>query len=99
MLDIAVAGFLNVGFGTTMIDMDTQAVREVVSCSVALPGISDGGAHTKFVTTARFGTEMLAHWVRDHNVMSLEEAHWRLSALPAHLGTGSQGNGRSRVPS
>ncbi|MBL7490434.1 amidohydrolase family protein [Frankia sp. AgB1.9] len=83
LLDIAVAGDLNVGFGTTMIDMDTQAVREVASCSVALPGISDGGAHTKFVTTARFGTELLAHWVRDHEVMSLEEAHWRLSAYPA----------------
>ncbi|ADP81174.1 N-acyl-D-amino-acid deacylase family protein [Pseudofrankia inefficax] len=83
LLDIAVAGDLNVGFGTTMIDMDTQAVREVSTCSVALPGISDGGAHTKFVTTARFGTELLAHWVRDHGVMSLEEAHWRLSAYPA----------------
>ncbi len=83
MLDIAVAGDLNVGFGTTMIDMDTQAVKEVAGCSVALPGISDGGAHTKFVTTARFGTELLAHWVRDHDVMSLEEAHWRLSAYPA----------------
>ena len=83
LLDIAVAGDLNVGFGTTMIDMDTQAVKEVANCSVALPGISDGGAHTKFVTTARFATELLAHWVRDHHVMSLEDAHWRLSALPA----------------
>lgn len=83
MLDIAVAGDLNVGFGTTMIDMDTQAVREVASCSVALPGISDGGAHTKFVTTGRFATELLGHWVREHEVMSLEEAHWRLSAYPA----------------
>jgi N-acyl-D-aspartate/D-glutamate deacylase len=83
MLDIAVAGDLNVGFGTTMIDMDTQAVREVASCAVALPGISDGGAHTKFVTTGRFATELLGHWVRDHEIMSLEEAHWRLSAYPA----------------
>jgi N-acyl-D-aspartate/D-glutamate deacylase len=83
MLDIAVAGDLNVGFGTTMIDMDTQAVKEVANCDVALPGISDGGAHTKFVTTARFATELLGHWVREHGVMSLEEAHWRLSAYPA----------------
>ncbi len=83
LLDVAVAGDLNVGFGTTMIDMDTQAVQEIATCDVALPGISDGGAHTKFVTTARFGTELLAHWVRDHDVMSLEEAHWRLSAFPA----------------
>lgn len=83
MLDIAVAARLNAGFGTTMIDMDTQAVKEVANSSVALPGISDGGAHTKFVTTGRFSTELLGHWVRDHEVMSLEDAHWRLSGYPA----------------
>jgi len=83
MLDIAVAARLNAGFGTTMIDMDTQAVKEVANSSVALPGISDGGAHTKFVTTGRFSTELLGHWVREHEVMSLEDAHWRLSAYPA----------------
>jgi N-acyl-D-aspartate/D-glutamate deacylase len=83
MLDIAVAGRLQVGFGTTMIEMDPQAVKEVGTCAVALPGISDGGAHTKFVTTARFATELLGHWVREHEIMTLEEAHWRLSAYPA----------------
>jgi N-acyl-D-amino-acid deacylase len=83
MLDIAVAGLLQVGFGTTMIEMDPQAVKEVGTCAVALPGISDGGAHTKFVTTARFATELLGYWVREHEIMSLEEAHWRLSSYPA----------------
>ena len=83
MLDIAVAGLLQVGFGTTMIEMDPQAVKEVGTCAVALPGISDGGAHTKFVTTARFATELLGYWVREHEIMSLEDAHWRLSAYPA----------------
>ena len=91
---------LKVGFGTTMIEMDPQAVKEVATSSVALPGISDGGAHTKFVTTARFATELLGHWVREHEIMSLEEAHWRLSAYPARplglkdrgfLGEGSAG--------
>jgi N-acyl-D-amino-acid deacylase len=83
MLDIACAGRLNVGFGTTMIEMDPDAVRDVINASVALPGISDGGAHTKFVTTARFPTEVLGHWVREHELLSLEDAHWRLSAYPA----------------
>ncbi len=92
MLDIAVAGLLNVGFGTTMIQMDPQAVKEVGTCAVALPGISDGGAHTKFVTTGRFPTELLAYWVREHEIMSLEEAHWRLSAYPAQA-IGLRGRG------
>ena len=71
LLDIAVAGRLNVGFGTTMIPMDPQAVKDVATSSVALPGISDGGAHTKFVTTARFATGaagLLGARARDHVV-------------------------------
>lgn len=99
MLDIAVAARLNAGFGTTMIDMDPQAVKEVGTCSVALPGISDGGAHTKFVTTARFATEVLGHWVREHDLMSAEEAIWRLSGYPAQaLGLKDRGSLREGAP-
>jgi N-acyl-D-aspartate/D-glutamate deacylase len=83
MLDIAVAGNLKVGFGTTFVEADPAAVKEVGTCNMALPGISDGGAHTKFITTSRFTTELLSYWVREHEIMSLEEAHWRLSAYPA----------------
>ena len=92
MLDIACTGRLNVGFGTTMVDLDPQAVKEVGTCAMAIPGISDGGAHTKFVTTARFPTELLGHWVRDHEIMSYEEAHWRMSAYPAQA-VGLHGRG------
>ncbi len=92
MLDIAVAARLKAGFETTMVPMDPRAVKEVATSTVALPGISDGGAHTKFITTGRYPTEMLAHWVRDHEIMSLEEAHWRLSAYPAQA-VGLKGRG------
>jgi N-acyl-D-aspartate/D-glutamate deacylase len=46
-------------------------------------GVSDGGAHTKFLTAGRYPTETLCKVVREHQMISLEEAHWRLSALPA----------------
>ena len=99
MLDIAVAARLNVGFGTTMIDLDPQAVKEVGTCAMALPGISDGGAHTKFVTTARFPTELLGYWVREHEIMSHEEAHWRMSAYPAQaLGLADRGHLAEGLP-
>jgi N-acyl-D-aspartate/D-glutamate deacylase len=98
MLDIAVAGDLKVGFGTTFVEADPAAVKEVGTCNMALPGISDGGAHTKFITTSRFTTELLSYWVREHEIMSLEEAHWRLSAYPAQAvglrDRGSLGEGR-----
>jgi len=48
-----------------------------------IPGISDGGAHTKYSTTGHYGTRYLMTYVREHGWHSLEEAHWRLAALPA----------------
>ena len=48
------------------------------------PGASDGGAHTKFFTGGAFTTDFLRWLVRDEQLISLEEAHYRLSALPAH---------------
>jgi N-acyl-D-amino-acid deacylase len=83
MLDVAVAGDLKVGFATEMIVTPPDSMREIATSPVALPGVSDGGAHTKFVTTARYPTELIAYWVREHEIMSLEEAHWRLSYYPA----------------
>jgi N-acyl-D-aspartate/D-glutamate deacylase len=55
----------------------------IKSDAQAIFGVSDGGAHTKFFTGGRFPTEALIKFVRDNPVMSLEEAHWRLSAHPA----------------
>ncbi len=92
MLDVAVAAELKAGFGTTIVEGDLQALKEVANSSVALPGVSDGGAHTKFITTGRYGTELLAYWVREREVMSLEDAHWRLSAYPA-MAMGLTGRG------
>src|SRR5262249_61008493 len=44
-------------------------------------GASDGGAHTKFLTLGKYPTHFLAHWGRDKRIMSLEEAHRRLSTM------------------
>ena len=47
--------------------------------------ISDGGAHTRYQTSAHWPIYFLAHWVRDREVMTLEQAHYKMSALPAWL--------------
>ena len=91
-LDVAVAGQLRVGFATPLLVTPTESMREIANGSVSLPGVSDGGAHTKFVTTGRYPTELLALWVREHGIMSLEDAHWRLSAYPA-AAAGLRGRG------
>jgi N-acyl-D-aspartate/D-glutamate deacylase len=91
-LDVAVAGQLRVGFATKMLETPPASMKEIATSPVALPGVSDGGAHTKFVTTARYPTELLGYWVREHEIMSLEEAHWRLAYYPA-VAAGLKGRG------
>jgi N-acyl-D-aspartate/D-glutamate deacylase len=83
MLDIAVADQLRTRFVTPPQEIDIPAMTEVANSPYALPGVSDGGAHMKFITLGRYSTEFLSLLVRDHQIMDLEQAHWRLSAYPA----------------
>jgi N-acyl-D-amino-acid deacylase len=84
MLDIAVADGLNAEFYTPPINQRVDHMSEMItSSSVPIFGVSDGGAHTKFFTGGRYPTEVLIKFVRDNPIISLEEAHWRLSAHPA----------------
>ena len=60
-------------------------MAEIINDSpFTFPGVSDGGAHTKFFTGGAFTTDFLRWLVRDEQKITLEEAHYRLSALPAH---------------
>jgi N-acyl-D-amino-acid deacylase len=82
MLDLAVEEDLKTEFRMpSVVNCDEDAVAEIVKHPLTLVGASDGGAHTKFLTTGRYPTYFLSHWVRDRQVMSLEEAHWRLSTM------------------
>ncbi len=83
MLDLAVADHLYTRFVTPPQEIDMEAMREVANSPYALPGVSDGGAHMKFITLGRYPTEFISHLVRDNGIMDLEQAHWRLSAYPA----------------
>src|SRR5262245_64744808 len=84
MLDIAVADDLRTVFYASPANVDRDALREIIEYAWILPGVSDGGAHTKFFTGGRYPTEFLSRIVREEAMCSLEHAHWRLSALPAH---------------
>ncbi len=55
----------------------------ITDSEYAIPGVSDGGAHTKFFTGGAYTTDFLTWLVRDEGRVSLEEAHYRLSNLPA----------------
>jgi N-acyl-D-aspartate/D-glutamate deacylase len=84
MLDVAVADDLRTVFYAEPANVDRDAMREIVDYQWIVPGVSDGGAHTKFFTGGRYPTEFLSRIVREEQMCSLEHAHWRLSTLPAH---------------
>ena len=84
MLDIGIAGDLKVLFRTNELSStDHKKVGELVRNQHIMPGISDGGAHTKFFTGGSFTTDMITWLVRDTGELTLEQAHYRLSYLPA----------------
>lgn len=85
MLDMAVEENLETEFFAAPPNGRIDYLKEIVDDPYVLFGVSDGGAHTKFLTAGRYPTETLVKIVRDHGMISLEEAHWRLSALPAQL--------------
>ena len=92
MLDLAVEEDLATEFFAAPPNGDLGHLREIVDNPYVLFGVSDGGAHTKFLTAGRYPTETLCKIVREHEMISLEEAHWRLSALPAMV-AGFEGRG------
>jgi N-acyl-D-aspartate/D-glutamate deacylase len=83
MLDIAVRDKLQTTFYGESLNHDLDVLREIVADPYLMPGVSDGGAHTKFITVGRFPTEFLTELVRENQMCTLEQAHYRLSALPA----------------
>jgi N-acyl-D-amino-acid deacylase len=92
MLDMAVEEDLKTEFFAAPPNGKIEYLREIVADPYVLFGVSDGGAHTKFLTAGRYPTETLCKIVREHQMISLEEAHWRLSALPAQV-AGFRGRG------
>ncbi|MSP43426.1 MAG: aminoacylase, partial [Alphaproteobacteria bacterium] len=84
MLDMSVQGDLKVEFLGPNRGFNADFMAEMTNDSeFTFPGVSDGGAHTKFFTGGAFTTDFLSWLVRDESKITLEEAHYRLSSLPA----------------
>ena len=83
MLDLAVETDLAAEFLTPMREQNDEWMTEMITSPYCIPGVSDGGAHTKFLTAGSYPTDFLMWLVRDTGRLSLEEAHYRLSYLPA----------------
>ena len=60
-------------------NVDDEAVAKILTYPNAIIGLSDGGAHVQFQSGFGFSTRLLAEWVRDKEVMTLEQAVRRLT--------------------
>jgi N-acyl-D-aspartate/D-glutamate deacylase len=93
MVRLSLASDLQAGFLTKSATSDNpEFVGELLASPYVIPGVSDGGAHTKFLTSGSYTTDTLAWLVRDEKRLTIEEAHYKLSYLPARA-AGFRGRG------
>jgi len=78
-LDLAVEENLETIFSLGEINMDTEAVAQILGSPYAVVGLTDGGAHVQFHSNVSNPTRLLGYWVREKQIMSLELAVRRLT--------------------
>jgi N-acyl-D-aspartate/D-glutamate deacylase len=78
-LDLAVEESLETVYTLGEINMDTEAVAQILGSPYAVVGLSDGGAHVQFHSNVSNPTRLLGYWVREKQIMSLELAVRRLT--------------------
>jgi N-acyl-D-aspartate/D-glutamate deacylase len=79
LLDLALEEELDTVFSLGEINMDTEAVAQILGSPYAVVGLSDGGAHVQFHSNVSNPTRLLGYWVREKKIMSLELAVRRLT--------------------
>ena len=78
-LDLAIEEHLDTEWLHGEINVDDDAVAQILTYPNAIIGLSDGGAHVQFQSGFGFSTRLLSEWVREKKVMSLETAVRRLT--------------------
>ena len=85
LLDLALDEGLETVFSHPEAPDDPEAIKERIRSPFSHISVSDGGAHTKFLSNAVWPVYFLAHWIRDQEIMSLEQGHYKISGLPAWI--------------
>jgi len=94
-LDLALDENLETIFWNANNGGDWNAMGEILRSPYVLIGTSDAGAHVLFGADFGYGTILLGLWVRERQVMSLEQAIHKLTFHPASI-FGLQGRGLLR---
>src|SRR5438067_3703493 len=95
-LDLTLEDDLDIEFVLAQFNVDVERVKENLTDPNVLIALGDGGAHVDMLCDAGYPTYLLGTWVRERQIMSLEQAITRLTAQPADL-FGIKGRGRLAV--
>lgn len=91
-LDLSLEEDLKTRFVHINTQGDPQAVCEILKHPSVMIGQSDAGAHMGYDARFGYSTAFLGRWVRDHGIMSLEEAVSKLTFRVASIfGLGDRG--------
>ena len=83
LIDISLSGFGTFfSIGGTEIKLDEM--EEVINSPYVCQASRTAAPIWKFLTTGRYPTDFISRLVRDHNLIDLEQAHWRLSGYSAY---------------
>lgn len=85
LCEIAVAEDLETRFRTYIANDDVDAVSHLLTHDHMALGLSDAGAHVDQLCDAPLATDLLGKWVRERNVMPVEQAVRKLTGEPADM--------------
>ena len=85
MCELAVAEDLETRFRAYIANDDVDAVGHLLTHDHVVLGLSDAGAHVDQLCDAPLPTDLLGTWVRERNVLSLEQAVRKLTGEPADM--------------
>lgn len=83
-------------FTLRMFNPDMSALAHLIGSERVIPSLGDAGAHVSQIMDSGWASFVLAHWVRDTGVYSLEEAVRRMTTAPARV-IGLRDRGRLAV--
>ena len=81
-LDLALEEDLETEFERREVNSDEDAMATLLNSPYTIIGQSDGGAHVVFRTDYSYSTYLLSHYVREKQIMPLEEAIRKLTFVP-----------------
>ncbi|MEX2256810.1 MAG: amidohydrolase family protein [Acidimicrobiia bacterium] len=85
MCELALAEDLSTRFRAYIANDDVDAVGHLLTHESVALGLSDAGAHVDQLCDAPLPTDLLGKWVREREVMPLEQAVHKLTGEPADI--------------